>query len=456
MAEALLNGEIDITLVDSDINVIERINEHLDVLTVQANGLELKMLKELKIETYDLLVASTSSDESNTIICSLAKKLGCSQTIARIRNPEYTEQLDFMKKEMGIDHVVNPDLALSNEIARYLSKDYHFFSGDYARGKVQMIDIGVNSIKEWIGKKIMDFDDLDSLLITAILRNGDTIIPNGNTKLLANDVIYIIGKTEMVNKLAEKYKSYSKTKKKDIEKIMILGGGNVGYYLAKHLTNANISVRIIEQDKERCKYLIEKLKNTLIIHGDGTDINLLEEEELIDMDAFIGATGYDEQNLLMALMAKQEGVNKSIAKISKPSYEHLIEKLGIDVAFNPVNITASDILKFIRGGKVVSVSLLLTGQAEVTEVIVGKKIFVVGKKIEELKLPKGIIIGSIVREELVIIPNGGTYIYEGDRLIIFCLLEHVPLLDIFIKPIKRGKLSELWNRNQGIRKLINP
>ena len=232
---------------------------------------------------------------------------------------------------------------------------------------------------------------------------------------------------------------------------MILGGGKIGYYLALKFNAANVNVKIIESNKERCEYLSEKLDGSLIIHGDGTDINLLEEESLTSMDAFISATGYDEQNLLMALMAKRAGVNKVIAKISKQNYIHIIDKLGIDVAINPIDITAGDILKFIRGGKVVSVSLLLGGQAEVTEIIAGNNLGILDKPIKKLDLPKGVIIGAIVRNDEVIIPNGETEIKLNDRLIIFCIVSDIPYLDIFTKHQHGGGLSELWNRNKGIR-----
>ena len=185
---------------------------------------------------------------------------------------------------------------------------------------------------------------------------------------------------------------------------------------------------IFEQNQERCRYLSEKLDNALIINGDGTDINLLEEEDLEEMDAFVGATGYDEQNLLMSLMAKQAGVDSVVAKISKPSYVNLIDKLGIDFALDPTNIIASDILKFIRGGRVVSVSLLLGEQAEVMEIIVDENVTAIGKSLADLGMPKGIIIGAIVRDRRVIIPNGSTVILPKDRLVIFCLATKVPYL----------------------------
>ncbi len=446
LAESMLSSDIDVTIVDSNVKVIDRINDHLDVLTVNANGVEVDTLRELSIDTYDLLIASTGSDETNAIICTLAKKLGCKRTIARIRNPEYTAQLDFLKAEMGIDHVVNPDLATANEIVRYLLKSYNSHFGDFAKGRVSMVDFNISHNADFVGKRLTDLPDMQDLLIVAISRSGEMIIPHGYTELVEGDVIHVMGESRNITALAEKFKLT--TGRKGIRRAIIIGGGKIGYYLAKQLTLVNISVTIVEQSEERCRYLSERLSNALIIHGDGTDINLLEEEDLSLADAFIGATGYDEQNLLMCLMAKQAGVKKVIAKISRGSYVNLIDKLGIDVAFNPTNITASDILKFIRGGKVVSVSLLLGGKAEVTEVIVGAGLPVIGKPLAELGLPKGIIIGAIVHGGKVIVPNGRTTIQANDRLIIFCLTSDVPALEVFMRPSKGGVIRGLWSRSK--------
>lgn len=453
LAESMIHGDIHVTIIDKNPKVLERINDHLDVLTVKANGVQLEVLNELKISNFDLLIAVTDSDEANMVICSLGKKLGCPQTISRIRNPEYAQQIEFIKSEMGIDHVINPELATANEILRYLLKRYTFFSEDYAKGKVSMVDFKISKSPNMIGKSVKELDNMDGLLITAISRLGEIIIPHGNTKLSENDIIYIIGEKDSITKFKEK--SNIDIEKRNSKKVMILGGGKIGYYLAQKLEELNMNVKIIEKDRERCKYLSENLKNALVILGDGADINLLEEEDISSMDAFIGVTGYDEENLFMTLMAKQSGVKKVIAKVSRQSYVHIIEKLGIDVALNPVNITASDILKFIRGGKVVSVSLLLGGKAEVTEIIASESLSIIGKSISQLGLNKGIIIGSIVHNGKVIIPNGDSVIHPNDRLVIFCLTSEIPSLEAFFKPKKGGVLNELWNRNKGTRNSFN-
>lgn len=445
LAEALIYEEVDVTLIDSNSEVLERISEHLDVLTVNANGIEITVLKELEIETYDLLVAATSSDEANTLICSLAKKVGCKKTIARVRNPEYTKQLDFVKSEMGIDYIINPDLATAKEIERYLLKSYNSYSENFASGKVLMVDFNIKNADNFVGNKLMELEVLDGLLITAISRNGNIIIPDGSTKLMEQDVIYVIGERDNINKLSKTIDI--KIEKKPIRNAMLLGGGKVGYYLAEKLASSNINVTIIEKDKRRCEYLSERLNNVLVIHGDGTDLNLLEEENLELMDAFVGVTGYDEQNLLMALMAKQIGVNNTIAKISRPSYAHVIDRLELDVALNPVNIIISDILKFIRGGKVVSVSLLLGEEGEVTEIIADKGMPIVGKPLAKLGLPKGIIIGAIIHDGKVIIPNGESIVNPNDRVVIFSLTKDLPILKKFMRPSKGGLFDEIWGNN---------
>jgi len=300
-----------------------------------------------------------------------------------------------------------------------------------------------------VNKKLKDLQGFENLLITAISRDGNTIIPHGDTQLLVDDIIHVIGADEDIGKFSNRFNLPRVNK--DIEDVMILGGSNLAYYLSKSLAKSKISVRLIEMDRNRAIELSNILDDVLVIHGDGTDYNLLEEEMLASMDVFIGATGFDEQNLLMALVAKQEGVDKCIAKISRQNYIKIIDRLGIDAALNPINISASNILKYIRGGKVISVSLLIGGDGEVTELIVGEDSPFVNIPLYKLNLPKGIIIGAIVRDGQVIIPKGDAIIQADDRIVVFCLSEDVMVLKKFFSPKKGGRLSELWNRNKGPR-----
>jgi trk system potassium uptake protein TrkA len=301
-----------------------------------------------------------------------------------------------------------------------------------------------------IGQRIMDIENFEGLLITAIKREGIILIPDGTTVMKEDDLLYMIGKTNRLNEFVKRFKLCLDVR--PVKDIMIFGGGNIAYYLAKHMIDLHTNVVLVEQNRDRCLYLSNKLPEAVVIHGDGTDLQLLEEESLAQMDAFVGATGFDEQNLLMAIMAKQEGVSKTIAKISRASYVNLIDKLNIDYSLNPIDITVSEILKYVRGGLIVSVTMLLERQAEVIEVIVNDHLECVGEKIKDLRLPKGIIIGAILHNQQVIIPGGDTVIQAGDRLVIFCLNSSVEALQQFIRPNDGGLLRELWNRRQSTRK----
>jgi trk system potassium uptake protein len=449
IAEAMILEDIDVTLVDDNSKVIQRVNQQLDVLTVVDSGINVKMLKEFNIDTFDLLIATTENDSTNAVICAFAKKLGCARTIARIRNPEYTAQLDFIKTEMGIDHIVNPDYETAHSIAKYLMRNVVYYSGEFGSGKAKMIDYNIGHNADFINKKIKDIEGLKDLLITAISRAGEMIIPNGSFEMKEGDVAHVLGKEEDIIKFSKTFKLIGK--ERQIQKVMILGGGNLAYYLAKELIKSKVEVTIIEQDRVRANKLAELLENVLIISGDGTDVGLLEEENIAEMDAFIGATGYDEQNLLMALLAKQYGICKCIAKVSRPNYTKIIDKLNIDVAINPVNTTAGNILKIIRGGKVLSVSLLLGGKGEVTEIIATPDMSYIDKPISELHLPERIIIGAIIKKGEVVIPKGNTVINAYDRIVVFSLTEDFETLKSFFKPKKGGLLSEIWNRGKGSR-----
>lgn len=453
VAESLVTEDIDVTVMDKNEKVLEILSEYMDILTIEASGIDIRVLRDIEIDTFDLLIATTNNDETNTVICALAKKLGCKKTIARIRNPHYMEQWDFIKHEMGIDEIVNPDLATAVEIERDLFNHYGFSSGEFADGKVEMLDIKIDRDNPIAGKKLMDLKGFEKLLIAAISRSGKTIIPDGTTELLVGDEIHIIGKRQEISKISRQLRGNKHNR--NIENVMIIGGGNIAYYLASSLAKLNIQLTIVEKDKERCHELSEELESAVIIHGDGTDIHLLEEESLEKMDAFIGVTGFDEENLLMALMAKQSGVPHVVSKISRQNFTKIIDRLNIDIAINPVFITASNILKFIRGGKVLSVSLLLEGDAEVTEIVLDDIPSIVNKPLTELNLPRGIIIGAVVRKDKVIIPKGDTVLNAGDRIIVFCMSENLQTLKMFFTQNKGGLFSELWSRAKGTRNNLN-
>jgi trk system potassium uptake protein len=432
ITEALLGGDNSVTLVDKNNELLQKIGSQMDLLTITANAKQIDVLKKMDIKSYDYLVSVTDTDEKNIVIASFAKKLGCPKVIARIRDPEHVNQIDFIKETMEIDSIVNPEMAIANEIFKYLFEQYTLSNGFFSSGKVSVIEFNAESLPIIINKSIKEvLKMLDNMIIIGISRKGKVIIPHKETIIEFDDSLYVAGQQEPIQKLNNVVHAQEEFVK--LKKVMIVGGGKTGLYLAQKLSKGNVSVKIIEIDKARCQYLSEHLDNVLILHGDATDMNLLEEEDLDEMDAFITVTGYDEDNLLLALMAKQHKVFDVIAKVSRKSYADLIEKLGIDMALNPLDICASNILRFIQGSKRVISSQVIQGQAEIMEILASERMGLVGVQISKLPLPEGVIIVAIHRGEEVIIPNGNTIINVDDKVIIFCLLSDVPHLEKLFK-----------------------
>lgn len=450
LANNLIEESFDVILVDQSQLVIDRLSEHLDVMTVVGNGTDVNLLRELNIENTDILIACTENDEANILICRFAKTLGCKLTIARMRDPEYLKQVDFLRDELQVDHIINPELITANVMSKYLLRDVVFFTAEYGEGKVKMVDFHLRNHMEVVGKALYELDTFKNLLVVAISRGNSTLIPDGNTILEKDDVIHVMGTKEDMMAFVLKYSLQELHI--SVKRVMILGGGKIGLYLAQNLLEAGVQVTVIESNPERTRVLAEVLEHALIIRGDGTDINLLEEEDIESYDAFVGVTGLDEQNLLMAILAKQYGILKSIAKVSRQNYSSIIDKLPLDAAINPVNISTAEIIKYLRGDSVFSVHLLPDGDAEITELLASEKISVLNIPLKDLGLPKGLIVGAIIRQGRVLIPNGDNVIEAGDRLIIFSLKKNNEIMKKTFLPSKRGILDELWNHSKSIRR----
>ena len=436
VASTLLGGDHDITVIDERETILNKISQQMDVMTVNGNGLNITLLKDCGIEDSDFLLASTGSDEKNILISSFAKRLGCSRVIARIRDPEHMKQVDFIRENMGIDYVVNPDLSITNEIYKYLVEKYTLTNGIFSSGKVSLVQFKVKRMKKLAGLSMVEARKiLPNMLIVAISREGKIIIPHGQTIIDQDDTLYLIGERSEISELHKKV--HEKGKYTNLQKVMIVGGGKTGYYLASMLSEFGIAVKVIEKDKDRCYYLSTHLDDVMILHGDATDTSLLEEENMAEMDAFVTATGLDEENLLLALMAKQKGVEDVISKVSRQSYKDLIERMGIDMALNPLDIVASIILRYIQGSKRIIASLLIQGQAEIIEIIASEEMQLTGLTLNDLELPDGVLIAAIHRGNSIIIPDGNTIIQSGDKVTLFCLLSDIAELETLFKA-KRG------------------
>ena len=449
LAGALLDEGYEICVIDNNEDVIENVSNVLDVFSVCANALDFGVLMELDISTFDIVISTTTNDEANVILCSISKKLGAKYSIARVRDPEYRKYLKFMSDELDIDYIINPEYATAKVIDKYLLKKYQLYANEVAGGKIRLVEFNIGQDPEFIGKKLIDLDTFDKLIVAAISRDGKAIVPNGMTELKSDDVILLSGITEDIEAFDKKYSGISK--EKTVRKVMILGGGKVGFYLASLLVNEKIDVTVIELNRDKCVNIKEKLPGVEVINGDGTDINLLEEEMFHTFDAYVAATGIDEANLLMSLVVKRAGIYKSVAKISRTNYDGIIDKLNIDAVFNKSYITASEILKVIRGNDSQAVSLLLNAQVECNEFILNNKLAICGKSLKDLALPNGILFIALIRGEQTIVPNGDTVLEDGDKAVVFATKNEISNMKNLFKRRKiidgiYNKLTKNWYR----------
>ena len=425
---ALVGGNHSITVIDKNEDIINRVSQQFDVLTVCGNAKQISLLKRSSIDTFDFLIACTDSDEKNIVIASFAKKLGCTKVIARVRDPEHMNQMDFIKETMNIDHIVNPDLSITLEIYKYLVEKYTLTNGIFSSGKVSLVQFKVKRYPRLQNLSMIEVSKiLPNMLVVAISRNGKIIIPHGQTVIEPHDTIYLIGERSEIAKLHSRV--HEKGKYTNLQKVMIAGGGKTGFYLADKLSEFGVYVKLIEKSKERCYYLSSHLNDVMILHGDATDSNLLDEENFDEMDAFVAATGLDEENLLLALIAKQRNIEDVISKVSRQSYKDLIERMGVDMVLNPLDIVASNILRYIQGSKRIISYLLIQGQAEIMEIIATDDMRLANVPLRDVKLPDGVLIAAIHRRQEVIIPNGSTVIHEDDKVTIFCLLSDIGELE---------------------------
>lgn len=450
LAETLAGEDNNIKVVDMNDSRLARLAGRVDVLTILGNGVQLGLLETLDMKTTDLVVATTTDDETNVVICHMAKRLGCPRVAARVRSPEYADQIGFFKDQFEIDFIANPELDTALDISRYVLRGYAAHMQSFAQGRVSLFDVQVSALPHLIGKRLAEVDFFHGMLVVAIYRDGEVIVPSGTTELRLQDVLYLMGKRETLTSFARELPNVGE--RHVTRKVMILGGGTTGYYLAQRLLVNGLAVKIVERSEERCNYLVSRLKGALVLCGDCTDLELLQDENLGEMDAIISLTGNDEENIMLSLLAKQHGVPKVVAKVGRSNFVPLVEQLGIDRAVNPVLISAGEVTRFIQGGAIASLSLMFGGQAEAVEIIVPEGAAIIGRPLAEARIPQGMIVGAIVRNQQVLIPSGRSVIETGDRVIVFCLRNEIPALQKFFYTKKRGFLYELWHGGKGHRK----
>ena len=438
LAQRLSSEKHDIVVIEKDSERKEIIDKYLDVMTIRGNGASPRVLEAAGVRTSDLLIAVTDLDEVNMIACMIAKKYGAKKTIARIRDSEYAEgSFEFFSSNIGIDYIINPELVTAVEISKVLKVPAALGVEDYANGKVQLVELRVDPNSKIVGQTLKEAEFPPSVLIAAILRNDKIIIPKGDDILAKGDIVFLLGQTESMEKAEE----IIGTALPPVKRVMILGGGRTGLYLAKILESYDMDIELIESDLEQCEYLSSELEKTLVLHGDGSDLDLLYEESAGDADAFIALTNDDKTNFLIALLAKELGAKKTIVQVKRSDYIPILERVaGIDVSISPRIITAAFILKLVRRGDVVSVSLLESDKAEALELEIKNPAPYLDIPLYKVHFPNDTLVGAIVRGEKVIIPNGQDVLKLGDKVVVFALPQQVSKVEnFFAQKAKRRK-----------------
>jgi trk system potassium uptake protein TrkA len=420
LAELLVTENKDIVLIDSSQEVLDYASSHLDVLPVHGDSASMNVLQEAGVQNARLVLAVTTSEKNNLCTAILAKKMGARRVIARVSNQEYLHQREReMFMELGIDSLISPTLLAAEEISRLIKQCSFTDHFSFEEGKANLIGITLDDYSPLLNHQISDingFDEEAKMRAIAILRGHRTIIPRGNTVLRRNDHIYFITHGENTDHLI----NIAGKKKVNVKNIMILGGTNLGEATAGKLEHT-YNVTLIEKDKERCKELAEKLHNTLIIHGDYSNISLLEEEGLNRMDAFIALSNNSETNIITSLTAKDHGVNKTIAQVEHKEYIHISQNIGVDTLINKKLIAANNIFRFIRKGKVEAITSLHGVDAEIIEYVITKSNQITRKPLKDLHFPNTALIGSVIRGEEALIPTGNFQLQKNDKVIVFAL-----------------------------------
>ncbi len=430
----------DIVIIDSSSKVVDNAVTAYDVMGISGNGASYEVQMEAGVNKADLLIAATSSDELNIMSCMVGKKIGARHTIARVRDPEYSKQLLFLKEELGLSMVVNPEMEAANEISRILRFPSALKIDSFARGRVDLVEIKILPGSPLAGKAVHTIHGTYNVrvLICVVQRGDDVFIPNGDFVLHEGDKITLTGAPVEITRF---FKSLGILKGK-AKSALIIGGGRIGYYLAKQLGEMGMMhIKIIEQDEKRCNFLCDALPHATIIHGDGSDQDILEEEGLDTYDACVALTGIDEENIIISMYADSKGIGKVITKINRMSLVRMLGSVGLASVISPKYITANRIVRYVRamkgsaGSSVETLYKIVDQQVEAVEFHVGEGQELTGIPLKKLPLRKNLLLACIVRGGRLIIPGGDDEILPGDNVIIITNHQILRNLGDMIEPI---------------------
>ncbi len=422
LIEQLSKEGHDITIIDKNAQKVQEIASYYDIMGLAGNGASYSIQRDAGIANADLMIAVTNSDELNLLCCILAKQVGHCASIARIRTPDYSSEVNYLREKLGLAMIINPELEASKEAARILYLPTALEVNSFAHGQAEMIKFKVpaNNVLNGMSIAYLGKNIASDILICAIERNGDVYIPSGNFEMASGDVISFVA----TRKIAKNFLEEIGFKTHQVKNTMIIGGGKASYYLAKQLIHMGISVKIIESDKIRCEELSILLPKAIIIHGDGTNPDLLKEEGIEYTESFIALTGIDEENILLTLHARQVSNAKVITKINRLAFKDVISHLDLGSVFYPRYITAEAIIAYVRAMKnsmdsnIETLYHMFDHRVEAIEFRVYEPSKVTNIPLMNLSLKKDLLISFISRNGSIIIPSGQDSIQVGDSVMI--------------------------------------
>ncbi len=437
LCKDLASEGYDVVLIEIDKEKLEHIIHMADITGIVGNGAAHDIQIDAGVNEADIFIAVTEHDEINIIASIIAKKLGAKHTIARVRSPEYSTNMAFAQKELGISVMINPERESAKAITDILKFPSSFSVETFLQGKVNIVEFEVEDGSPLINKALMDIDITDEkILICVVQRNGEIYIPDGNFIIQKGDRIHVTGTVKAVNEFILKC-NYST---KRIRFVLIIGGGDMAYYLGKELTSKGIRFKIIEIDEERANFLSESFPNAVIIHGNGTDQQLLIEQRIENYDAVVAGTPIDEENIIVSLFADSMGVYKNITKISRNMIKPIAEKLELDTIITPKKIIADNIIRYVRsvlnimGSKVVNLHRLVNEEIEAVQFHISEDSKAIEIPLKDLKTKPGILFACIKRGDEIIYPGGNDFILKGDHVLVVTKRKYMDEFDNVLEP----------------------
>lgn len=432
LAEQLQEKDIDLTLIDTDADIIEHLTEDIDAMGIVGNGASINVLMDAGVSTADILIAVTNSDELNLLCCLIAQKTGHCQTIARVRNPVYSQEIGFIRQRLGLSMIINPEFAAAREISRILRFPAAIKIESFSKGRAELLKFKVNPEFNLDGMSVLKIIEKYrcDILFCAVENKSGVVIPDGSQIIHDGDYVSIIATPQNASAFFKKIG----LKTQQVKNAMIIGGGTISYYLTKALTDLHIDVKIIEKNRARCEELSEILPAATIINGDGTERNVLQEEGMRNAESIVALTDVDEENIFLALYAKKNCQAKLAVKVNRLPYTDTIEDLDIGSVIYPKYITADYILRYVRamqntiGSNVETLYHILDNRAEALEFNIRDHCPVVGIPLANLKLKSNLLVCCIARGGKVRIPRGQDSIQIGDNVVI--VTTHTGLRDI--------------------------